>query len=47
MNYVNDWWVGFAELMLMCMMYELWMMLWYNIMSVWRGKLGSEGLGVV
>jgi len=45
MNYVNDWWAGFAELMLLCMMYELWMMFRYKIMSVWRGELWFEGLG--
>jgi len=26
-NYVNDWWVGFAEMRFICMMYEFWMML--------------------
>jgi len=25
-NHVNAWWVGFAELGLICLMYEFWMM---------------------
>jgi len=41
MNYVNDWWAGFAELILICMMYELWMMFRYKITSVWMGGNGD------
>jgi len=34
--------VGFAELRLIYLMYEFGMMLWYKIMSVWRGKFDRQ-----
>jgi len=44
-NHVNAWWVGFVELRLICMMYELWMMLDIKLCQYegWETGIGRFG----